>query len=221
MCGKGALLPPSTMARGGVSPFPLDIPVTSSSSSTNNNSGEQAASPTSAPRPPSLVLPQPVQRLLDFGSGGSGRERDMVPTRSKSATTPRSTAEQPPALTVKLSGPSFLDTVIRDTVTKDPLYIIETTRDLTHVYRLDASRREAGKAASIQWPQTVSASSKGKGRSGKTVQMSNGSWRDTEEFLKAGPLGNLACVSLLLAVSRPHSRRADRGSSLCLTTRTR
>ena len=162
-----------------------------------------------------------LQRLLDFGAGNSGRERDMLPTRSKSATTPRSTAEQPPLLTVKLSGPSFLDTVIRDTVTKDPLYIIETSRDLTHVYRLDASRREAGKAASIQWPQTVSASSKGKGRSGKTVQMSNGSWRDTDEFLKAGPLGNLACVSLLLTIPCPCSCRADRGSSICLTTRIR
>lgn len=122
----------------------------------------------------------------------------MIPTRSKSNSTPRSTAEQPPLLTVKLSGPSFLDTVIRDTVTKEPLYIVETSRDLTHVYRLDASLKEVGKAASIQWPQTLSASSKGKGRSGKTVQMNNGSWRDTEEFLKAGALGNLACVSLPL-----------------------
>lgn len=198
LCGKGALLPPSTMARGGVSPFPLDIPLTSSSSSTDKESGDKPTSPSSLFRPPSLILPQPVQRLLDFGAGNSGRDRDMVPTRSKSATTPRSTAEVPPLLTIKLSGPSFLDTIIRDTVTKDPLYIVETARDLTHVYRLDASHREAGKAASIQWPQTVSASSKGKGRSGKTIQMSNGSWRDTDEFLKAGPLGNLACVSLLL-----------------------
>ncbi|KZT71813.1 hypothetical protein DAEQUDRAFT_763642 [Daedalea quercina L-15889] len=180
------------MARGGISPFPLDLPCTSSASTANSGNTGQATSPTSTARPPSFSLPQPVQRLLDFGAGNSDRDRDMVPTRSKSLANTRSSAEQPPLLTVKLSGPSFLDTVIRDTVTKDSLYIIETSRDLTHVYRLDASRREAGKAASIQWPQTVSQSSKGKGRSGKSIQISSGSWRDAEDFLKVGALGNLA-----------------------------
>ncbi|KAH9839221.1 uncharacterized protein C8Q71DRAFT_503334 [Rhodofomes roseus] len=180
------------MARGGITPFPLDPPRPSTSTPNASTSADQPASPTSTARPPSFSLPQPVQRLLDFGVGTPDRDRDMVPTRSKSLATPRTPAEQPPLLTVKLSGPSFLDTIIRDTVTKDPLYIVETSREMTHVYRLDASRREAGKAASIQWPQTVSQSSKGKGRSGKSIQMSNGSWRDAEDFLKVGALGNLA-----------------------------
>ncbi|KAH9935790.1 uncharacterized protein B0H18DRAFT_977319 [Fomitopsis serialis] len=180
------------MARGGITPFPLDPPPPSTAPDTDSASTDKPVSPTSTARPPSFSLPQPVQRLLDFGTGNPDRDRDMVPTRSKSVATTRTAAEQAPLLTVKLSGPSFLDTVIRDTVTKDALYIVETSRDLTHVYRLDASRREAGKAASIQWPQTVSQSSKGKGRSGKSIQMSNGSWRDAEEFLKVGALGNLA-----------------------------
>ncbi|OSD06978.1 hypothetical protein PYCCODRAFT_1456561 [Trametes coccinea BRFM310] len=92
-------------------------------------------------------------------------------------------------LALKLSGSSFLDTVIRDDKTKDPIYILETVRELTHVYRLDYHRDEPVKAATIQWPiHPVRV----KGKTGRSIQFGNGSWREAEELLKTGPLGSNA-----------------------------
>jgi len=117
----------------------------------------------------------------------------MAPAgRASSVTSPSAPADPTPILTLKLSGPSFLDTVIRDTVSKQPLYIIETVRDLTNIYRLDSRLREAGKAAAVQWPPNFTATGKGKGKSGKSVQMGSGSWRDAEDLLKQSALGNLS-----------------------------
>ena len=93
----------------------------------------------------------------DWPPSGHPGSRPLTPACPVRAAS-RDLSATSPALTIKFSGPSFLDTLIRDSITKDPLYIIETTRDLTHVYRLDVSRREAGKAASMQWPRTVLAS---------------------------------------------------------------
>ncbi|KAI0775821.1 hypothetical protein BD413DRAFT_602983 [Trametes elegans] len=94
-----------------------------------------------------------------------------------------------PLLALKLSGSSFLDTIIRDDKTKDPLYILETTRELTVVYRLDHPRDEPVKAATVQWPLHPVRI---KGKSGRTVQFGNGSWRESEDLLKTGPLGSNA-----------------------------
>ncbi|KAI8994004.1 hypothetical protein BD414DRAFT_270047 [Trametes punicea] len=94
-----------------------------------------------------------------------------------------------PIIVLKLSGSSFLDTVIRDDKTKDPIYILETANDLTSVYRLDHQRDEPVKAAAVQWPLHPVRI---KGKTGRSVQFGNGSWRDTEDLLKAGPLGGTA-----------------------------
>lgn len=94
----------------------------------------------------------------------------------------------PPLLTLKFTGPSLLDVVAKDNITKDPVYIIETIRDTTTVYRLDHHLRQAIKTATVQWPQSLI---KGKS-SGRTVQIGSGRWRDTEEFLKYGALANFA-----------------------------
>ena len=83
--------------------------------------------------------------------------------------------------------------VIKDAQTKDPVYIIETIRDTTSVYRLIAEARRAEKVSAVQWPATQG---KGKGKTGRTVQMGEGRWRDTEEFLKYGALNNYAYVSI-------------------------
>ncbi|KAJ2987011.1 hypothetical protein NUW54_g9556 [Trametes sanguinea] len=103
---------------------------------------------------------------------------------------PREQSSKPKALlALKLSGSSFLDTVIRDDKTKDPIYILETVRELTHVYRLDYHRDEPVKAATIQWPiHPVRV----KGKTGRSIQFGNGSWREAEELLKTGPLGSNA-----------------------------
>ncbi|KAI0373930.1 hypothetical protein BV20DRAFT_977209 [Pilatotrama ljubarskyi] len=94
-----------------------------------------------------------------------------------------------PLLVLKLSSSSFLDTIIRDDKTKDPIYINETTRDLTNIYRLDHPRDEPVKAATVQWPLHPVRI---KGKSGRQVQFGNGSWREAEDLLKSGPLGSTA-----------------------------
>ncbi|TFK85541.1 hypothetical protein K466DRAFT_576839 [Polyporus arcularius HHB13444] len=103
---------------------------------------------------------------------------------------PRDPPTKPKPLTVlKLSGSSFLDTVVRDDKNKDPLYIIETTGETTVIYRLDHPRDEAVKAATIQWPVHPVRT---RGKSGRSVQIGSGSWREAEDLLKSGPLGNTA-----------------------------
>ena len=103
---------------------------------------------------------------------------------------PRDQAPKPkPLLVLKLSSSSFLDTVIRDDKSKDPIYILETANDLTPIYRLDHPRDEPIKAATIQWPVHPVRT---KGKSGRSVQFGAGSWRDAEDILKSGPLGNTA-----------------------------
>ncbi|KAI9067279.1 hypothetical protein FKP32DRAFT_1683913 [Trametes sanguinea] len=110
--------------------------------------------------------------------------------REMRSSRPREQSSKPKALlALKLSGSSFLDTVIRDDKTKDPIYILETVRELTHVYRLDYHRDEPVKAATIQWPiHPVRV----KGKTGRSIQFGNGSWREAEELLKTGPLGSNA-----------------------------
>ncbi|RPD57513.1 hypothetical protein L226DRAFT_457721 [Lentinus tigrinus ALCF2SS1-7] len=103
---------------------------------------------------------------------------------------PRDQPSKPKPLAVlKLSGSSFLDTIIRDDKNKDPLYICETTGETTTIYRLDHPRDEAVKAATIQWPVHPVRT---RGKSGRSVQIGNGSWREAEDLLKCGPLGNTA-----------------------------
>ncbi|KAI0084888.1 hypothetical protein BDY19DRAFT_997289 [Irpex rosettiformis] len=105
-----------------------------------------------------------------------------APSSSSSSSSPYGT----PIVTMKLAGPSFLDVTVKDGVTKQPLYILETIRDSTFVYRLDSQSNEAVKAATVQWPQRIPK----RGNSGRTVQLHNGRWFDTEEFLKFGTLTN-------------------------------
>ncbi|KAI0744086.1 hypothetical protein C8Q80DRAFT_1272673 [Daedaleopsis nitida] len=111
------------------------------------------------------------------------RDRDMRSSRRESTPKPK------PLLVLKLSGSSFLDSVIRDDKSKDPIYITETSNEVTSLYRLDHPRDEPTKAATFQWPIHPVRT---KGRSGRSVQFGNGSWREAEDVLKSGPLGNTA-----------------------------
>ncbi|OBZ70854.1 hypothetical protein A0H81_09226 [Grifola frondosa] len=119
-------------------------------------------------------------------------------------------------LSLKLSGPSFLDTVIRDESTKEPLYIIETVREVTTVHRLDPVLSLANKTATVEWPLTPVRI---KGKSGRTVQLGNGSWRDVEDFFKVGPLGNTAIRKFQLP-HYPHTLKWKLvlGNCFCCTT---
>jgi hypothetical protein len=95
-----------------------------------------------------------------------------------------------PLLTLTLSAPSFLDAVVKDDFSSNPLYIIETRKDRTTVHRCDT---EVHSVAKLQWPTaTKMASANAVALSGITVQMHGGRWRPTEEFMKFGSL--FTCV---------------------------
>ncbi|KAG5642754.1 hypothetical protein DXG03_002235 [Asterophora parasitica] len=91
-----------------------------------------------------------------------------------------------PLLTLKLSSPSFLDSVVTDDATKQPLYTIRTSGVLTKITRADPWDRET-KTAEIQWPR--SAPAKGKGTSdGVLIQMRGLRWKGSETFLRRGSI---------------------------------
>lgn len=134
----------------------------------------------------------PSLRRLDTSSSDSSSRPTSLPNKLKTdADTPANPTEGSSGsslLHLKFSGPSFLDVVAKDRETKEPKYIIETVRETTTVYRLDRRFMEAIRIGAVQWPQSIV-----KGRtSGRTVQIGNGRWRDTEEFLKYGTLANFA-----------------------------
>ncbi|CAL1706440.1 unnamed protein product [Somion occarium] len=138
---------------------------------------------------PFLSRSKSVANVDDIGEASSSRSQ---PRPSSSSVPPSALASQSsrpvPLLSLKLTAPSFLDVVVRDRENKEPVYIIETVRDSTSIYRLNSETDEAIKVSTVQWPNTITRS---KLKSGRTVQMANDRWREAEEFLKLGPLGSI------------------------------
>ncbi|KAH9892672.1 hypothetical protein C8Q73DRAFT_67873 [Cubamyces lactineus] len=137
----------------------------------------------------SSFFPALAKARLALSSASAAASSSPSPREMRSSR-PREPPPKPkPLLVLKLSGSSFLDTIIRDDKTKDPLYILETARELTSIYRLDHPRDEPVKAATVQWPLHPVRI---KGKTGRSIQFGNGSWREAEDLLKTGPLGSTA-----------------------------
>ncbi|KAM6501661.1 hypothetical protein JOM56_001638 [Amanita muscaria] len=93
--------------------------------------------------------------------------------------------DKTPLLTVRLSSPSFLNTVVEDEM-RLSLYTIKTAGNLTTVMRSDPWDG-ATKTADIRWPENAAAlKGKGKKSSGVQVQMRGQRWVDEGSFLRAG-----------------------------------
>ncbi|THU85703.1 hypothetical protein K435DRAFT_869027 [Dendrothele bispora CBS 962.96] len=92
---------------------------------------------------------------------------------------------KPPLLTLKLSSPSFLNTTVKDDLSRTPLYLISTDDSTTTITRSDPWDGPT-KAAQIRWSQ--SSKSKGKGRDVDGVQLTirDGRWKPVDEFLRTG-----------------------------------
>jgi len=100
---------------------------------------------------------------------------------------PADPSHESPLLTLTLSAPSFLDAVVKDEFSDSPLYIIETHRDRTSIYRCEAENITS--VAKIQWPsRSKMISANAVALSGISIQMHGGRWRPAEEFLKFGAL---------------------------------
>ena len=107
---------------------------------------------------------------------------------------PMEQSHESPLLTLTLSAPSFLDAVVKDEFSDGPLYIIETHRDRTGIYRCETDN--ITNVAKVQWPsRSKMISANAVALSGISVQMHGGRWRPAEEFLKFGSL--FTYVSLL------------------------
>lgn len=97
---------------------------------------------------------------------------------------PPGPASTDPLLTLLLSKPSFLDTVVSDGT--DTLYFIESRGPRTAIYRTSAAGH-GSKICYIRWPSKNPLVFHDV-TSGVTVQMGKGRPKSLEEFLKYGSL---------------------------------
>ena len=124
-------------------------------------------------------------------------------------------SQESPLLTLTLSGPSFLDVVIKDEFSDSPLYIIETHRDRTTIYRCETENTT--NIAKVQWPsRSKMISANAVALSGISIQMHGGRWRPAEEFLKFGSLFTYVSPSGF-PPSSPTHRRVSRSTVYLFT----
>lgn len=96
--------------------------------------------------------------------------------------------QRTPLLILKLSSPSFLDSVATDVVSETPLYSVETVGSSTTIWRSDPWGGSV-KIADICWPKDIPLKGKGRDTHGAIIQMGDPRWKDTDTYLKFGSLG--------------------------------
>ncbi|KAJ7495893.1 hypothetical protein B0H11DRAFT_2001076 [Mycena galericulata] len=120
-------------------------------------------------------------------------------------------------VTLKLSSQSFLDSVIKDDASRNPLYVIRTAGTSTSVLRADPWDGLT-KTAEIKWPQRIPTKGKTKETLGVLVQMSDGRWQTGDTILKPGTI--LSAPSKFSIPNFPHSMKWKRMGNAywCLTS---
>ncbi|KAG2055385.1 hypothetical protein BDR06DRAFT_996083 [Suillus hirtellus] len=168
----------------------------------------------------SPFVPPPVQRLSLPPTSKSTSPSSPTPgpsTSNPSAIFPylhrleirddmASRRQQRPLLVLKLSSPSFLDSVATDLVAETPLYSVETVGSSTTIWRSDPWDASV-KIADICWPKDLPLKGKGRDTHGAIIQMSEPRWRDTDNYLKYGNLGNSRKFTL---PNHPHTLKWKR-----------
>jgi hypothetical protein len=96
------------------------------------------------------------------------------------------TSSQPspnPLMTLRLSSPSFLDSVVHDGSSENPLYVIDTDDNITKVRRSDP--KGFVNVSRVRWPTDSQKSSfrKSKDLTGVEVVFGKGQWKPVHEFL--------------------------------------
>lgn len=88
-----------------------------------------------------------------------------------------------PLMTLRLSSPSFLDSVIHDGSCDNPLYVIDTDDNVTKVRRSDP--KGFVKVCCVRWPtdSVRSMSRKSKDLLGVEVAFGRGTWKSADDFL--------------------------------------
>lgn len=114
----------------------------------------------------------------------SGSSTPSVLRRIKSpdpTTSPQSSTD--PLMTLRLSSPSFLDSVVHDGSSENPLYVIDTDDNVTKVRRSDP--KGFINVSRVRWPTDFHKSSlrKSKDLTGVEVVFGKGHWKPANEFL--------------------------------------
>lgn len=88
-----------------------------------------------------------------------------------------------PLMTLRLSSPSFLDSVVHDGSSDNPLYVIDTDDNVTKVRRSDL--KGFIKVCSVRWPTDPVRfmSRKSKDLIGVEVAFGKGTWKSADDFL--------------------------------------
>lgn len=86
-------------------------------------------------------------------------------------------------LTLQLSSPSFLDSVVLDDFIRRPLYLIETAGRDSTISRADPNQGVCNVAV-IRWPSKAAKD----GQTGIRIQMHGGKWEKQDEFFNCGAL---------------------------------
>ncbi|KAF8269276.1 hypothetical protein EI94DRAFT_1725698 [Lactarius quietus] len=121
-------------------------------------------------------------------------------------------------MTLRLSSPSFLDSVVHDGSSENPLYVIDTDDNVTKVRRSDP--KGFVNVSRVRWPTDFQKSSfrKNKGLTGVEVVFGKGHWKPADEFLGYGSLSSHRKFYI------PHHRHSLRwkrtGSHYACTTET-
>jgi len=128
-----------------------------------------------------------LQAGTSFAPTLAGRfKSSATPTVLRRLKLPDAATTQPthhPLMTLRLSSPSFLDSVVHDGSSDNPLYVIDTDDNVTKIRRSDP--RGFVKVCSVRWPTDPikSISRKNKDLVGVEVAFGKGAWKTADEFL--------------------------------------
>ena len=113
----------------------------------------------------------------------SSSSKPNVLRRFKSPDAASSQASTHPLMILRLSSPSFLDSVVHDDSSENPLYVIDTDDNITKVRRSDP--KGFVNVSRVRWPTDFQKASvrKGKDLTGVEVVFGKGHWKPADEFL--------------------------------------
>lgn len=115
--------------------------------------------------------------------------------------------ESEPLITLKLSSPSFLESVVHDDLSANPLYVIETQDNTTKIRRTD--NKGFLNVSRVRWRQNAKTSRRSRELVGIQVAFGKGPWKPAEEFLGYSYGSLLRFVPFLALPVQPHSLTDD------------
>lgn len=139
--------------------------------------------------PPALSSDSVASSLTRVSSFSASRISVIPYLRRLDIGDDNSTHQKTPLLTLNLSSPSYLDSLVYDDASRHPVYTITTQGTSTVVSRTN-SWEGTTRAADIKWPNLLPVRGKGRESNSVLVQMKGSSWKCGAAFLRAGTLAS-------------------------------